>query len=37
MWWTATASLRLRLIYHQCEPRIEAHIFVAFLVQGARA
>ena len=24
-------DLRLRPIYHQCEPRIEAHIFVAFL------
>jgi transposase len=24
-------DLRLRPIYHQCEQRIEAHIFIAFL------
>jgi hypothetical protein len=28
---TLKEDLQLRPIYHQCEPRIEAHIFVAFL------
>jgi hypothetical protein len=28
---TLKDELQLRPIYHQCEPRIEAHIFVAFL------
>jgi Transposase DDE domain len=28
---TLKDDLQLRPIYHQCEPRIEAHIFVAFL------
>ena len=28
---TMKDDLQLRPIYHQCEPRIEAHIFVAFL------